>query len=78
MFGSYPAQMSNRMALRVLQVFGAVSLLIVLSLTFSLYKQIFKPAASIDLTKLLNFDSGLKRNILDGCRHVYLDMGTNM
>jgi len=77
MFGSYPAQMSSRMASRVVQVVGAVCLLIVLALTLSPYKRIFQPAASIDLTKLFHFHSELKPNILDGCRHVYLDMGSN-
>ena len=77
MFGSFPAQMTNRMTSRPVQGAGAVCLLVVLSLTLYPYKQIFQPAASIDLAKLLDFDSELKPNILDGCRHVYLDMGTN-
>jgi hypothetical protein len=60
------------MMLRVGHVLGAGCLLFCYAILV-----FFQPAVSIDLTKRLDFDSELKPNILDGCRHVYLDMGTN-
>ena len=69
--------MSPQMTSRVKQVLGAGCLLLVVFFLFSPYIRTFQPAVSNDLTKLLDFDSELKPNILDGCRYVYLDMGSN-
>ena len=63
---------SPQMMLRVGHVLGAGCLLFCYAILV-----FFQPAVSIDLTKRLDFDSELKPNILDGCRYVYLDMGTN-
>ena len=75
-FGPNSAEMSLPVAARVLPLLGAVCLLIVLALTFS--PSTFKQPTSIGLTSPPYFAPWLKKNILDGCHHVYLDMGTNM
>jgi len=69
--------MSLPVAVRVLPLLGAVCLLIVLALTFS--PSTLQPT-SIGLTSPPYFAPWLveKKNILDGCHHVYLDMGTNI
>ena len=68
--------MSLPVAARVLPLLGAVCLLIVLALTFS--PSTFQPPPSIGLTSPPYSSAWSKQNILDGCHHVYLDMGTNM
>ena len=67
------------MSIRLLRLLGAVFLLVVL--VHNLLPFTFKSATSI---KQQQADSSffepeqLKSNLLDGCHHVYLDMGTNM
>ena len=60
------------------RVLGAVCLLILLTLNLSPSTFQFQLATFIEQTNLPIFDPELKQNILDGCHHVYLDMGTNM
>ena len=74
---SAKTQMSLPVAARVLPLLGAVCLLIVLALTFS-PSSFQPPSSSIGLTSPPYFAPWLEQNILDGCHHVYLDMGTNM
>ena len=54
------------------RVGGAVCLLIVLALNLSTFQ-----SATSFIEQRTN-PPDLKTNILDGCHHVYLDMGTNM
>ena len=53
---------------RALPLLGAVGLLIVLALAFHQSDQESKDY----------FNFWTEKNILDGCHHIYLDMGTNM
>ena len=71
--------MSLQTAARVLPLLGAVCLFLVLAFTFSPINT-FKSDDSTSLTNPPYFfdDPTLPQNILDGCHHVYLDMGTNM
>ena len=68
--------MSLPIAARVLPLLGAVCLLIVLALAFS--SSTFQPPTSMGFTSPPYFAPWREQNILDGCHHVYLDMGTNM
>ena len=76
---SYSTHLSLPMSIRLLRLLGAVFLLVVL--VHNLLPFTFKSATSI---KQQQADSPffepeqLKSNLLDGCHHVYLDMGTNM
>ena len=73
--------MSLPIAARVLPLLGAVCLLIVLALAFSpstFSSSTFQPPASMGFTSPPYFAPWREQNILDGCHHVYLDMGTNM
>ena len=69
------------MSIRLLRLLGAVFLLVVL--VHNLLPFTFKSATSIKQQQQ-QADSSffepeqLKSNLLDGCHHVYLDMGTNM
>jgi len=74
-FYSTSTQMPLPMSARVL---GAVCLLILLTLNLSPSTFQFQLATIIEQTNLPIFDPELKPNILDGCHHVYLDMGTNI
>ena len=71
--------MSLQTAARVLPLLGAVCLFVVLAFTFSPINT-FKSDDSTSLTNPPYYidDPPLQQNILDGCHHVYLDMGTNM
>ena len=60
--------MSSRMTIRVQQVLGTLSFLFIV-FYLKLFPSTVKSAALTNQPK---------QNILDGCRHVYLDMGTNM
>ena len=59
--------MSSRMTIRVQQVLGAVFFLLI----------VFYLKLSPSTVKSAALTNQPKQNILDGCRHVYLDMGSN-
>ena len=67
----YSTWMSLPISARVL---GAVCLLLIV-FTLNLSPSTFYSATFIEKTY---FEPELMPNILDGCHHVYLDMGTNM
>ena len=67
--------MSLPMPTRVL--LGAVCLILIV-LALNLPPTNFQSANFIEKINLPYFEQELKPNILDGCHHVYLDMGTNM
>ena len=71
--------MSLQTAARVLPLLGAVCLFLVLAFTFSPINT-FKSEDSTSSTNPPYYfdDPPPPQNILDGCHHVYLDMGTNM
>ena len=65
------------MSIRLLRLLGAVFLLVVL--VHNLLPFTFKSATSIkQQQQAFSEPVQLKSNLLDGCHHVYLDMGTNM
>ena len=77
---SYSTHLSLPMSIRLLRVLGAVILLVVLVHNLSPFT--FKSATSIKQQQQADSSffepEQLKSNLLDGCHHVYLDMGTNM
>ena len=82
-------QMSLKEAARVLPLLGGVLLLVVLALAFStstsqsdtFSNTMTRPPFSAPWSKaklLPREQNSNQPNILDGCHHVYLDMGSNM
>ena len=71
--------MSLPIVARVLPLLGGVLLLVVLALAFSpstfQSATMARPPYSAPWSLEQN---GIESNILDGCHHVYLDMGSNM
>ena len=69
--------MSLPIVARVLPLLGGVLLLVVLALAFSpstfQSATMARPPYSAPLEQ-----NNIESNILDGCHHVYLDMGSNM
>ena len=70
--------MSLQTAARVLPLLGAVCLFVVLAFTFSPINTFKSDSTSLTNPPFYIDDTPLRQNILDGCHHVYLDMGTNM
>ena len=69
--------MSLPIVARVLPLLGGVLLLVVLALAFS--PSTFQSATMARPPYSAPWEqNSIESNILDGCHHVYLDMGSNM